>query len=238
MALDATQFTIVLLGTWFSSKSFLCECRSLEGYEYPVYITKACPKNLTEWKERSNALSCNASNAYMCMPNENITNLLEFCYSIGQILVEKGLCLFLYKRHSTVDDYSCHNFTYGCPTSNYRSQEVEKYPDCVSIGNGCFLAEPSCVKKNVDTTDNEDTKNNHLNTIGIVAGVLVFLIVAIIIIIIYRKIKSKCILLSPPKKKCFKKLFCFSLKRLTMNKVFYNKSEKFLGWFTLFLMCV
>lgn len=192
MALGSTQFAIVLLGVWFSSLSFICECRSLDGYEFPVSTTKACPKNLTEWKERSNTLSCNTSNAYMCMPNQNITYLLEFCYSRGQIRILKGLCAVL-QHHSTVHVYRCVNFTSGCPSSDYRSKDVEKYYKCVSIGNGCFLAEPSCVKKNVDKnspTNNEDKKNNHVGqTVGIVLG-LIIVIIIIIIIIIYCKIKK------------------------------------------------
>lgn len=64
--------------------------RPLDGYAYPVYTTEVCPKNLIEWKERSSALNCNQTNAYMCVPNENITELLEFCYSGPQIRIVKG----------------------------------------------------------------------------------------------------------------------------------------------------
>lgn len=64
--------------------------RPLDGYAYPVYTTDVCPKNLTEWKERSSAFNCNKTNAYMCVPNENITELLEFCYSGPQIRIVKG----------------------------------------------------------------------------------------------------------------------------------------------------
>lgn len=64
--------------------------RPLDGYAYPVYTTESCPKNLTEWKERSSALNCNQTNAYMCVPNENVTELLEFCYSEPQIRIVKG----------------------------------------------------------------------------------------------------------------------------------------------------
>uniref|UniRef100_A0A8W8NV67 Uncharacterized protein n=1 Tax=Magallana gigas TaxID=29159 RepID=A0A8W8NV67_MAGGI len=118
--------------------------RPLDGYVYPVYTTEVCPKNLTEWQERSSAFNCNKTNAYMCVPNENITELLEFCYSGPQIRIVKGLCMFLYKRHSTLDAYECNHFTEGCPSSNYRSQDVHIYQSCVAITNGCFLADPIC----------------------------------------------------------------------------------------------
>lgn len=34
--------------------------------------------------------------------------------------------MFLRKRFSIVDSYSCHNFTKGCPSSNYRFREFNK----------------------------------------------------------------------------------------------------------------
>lgn len=64
--------------------------RELEGYEFPVYSTDFCPKNGTEWKSRSSAINCTENNGYMCLPNENRTELLEFCYIYPQITVEKG----------------------------------------------------------------------------------------------------------------------------------------------------
>lgn len=64
--------------------------RPLDGYAFPVFITGVCPRNLTEWQERSSTFNCNRSNAYMCVPDENITELLQFCYSGPQIRIVKG----------------------------------------------------------------------------------------------------------------------------------------------------
>lgn len=64
--------------------------RELEGYEFPVYSTEFCPRNGTESKSRSSAINCTESNGYMCIPNENLTELLEFCYIYPQIPIEKG----------------------------------------------------------------------------------------------------------------------------------------------------
>lgn len=72
--------------------------RPLDGYAFPVFTTGICPRNLTEWQERSSAFNCNQTNAYMCVPDENITELLEFCYSLPQIRIVKGI-------------YTCLNFT-------------------------------------------------------------------------------------------------------------------------------
>lgn len=139
-----TLLTVVFFRTIVLSLIFLCDSRPLDGYAFTVYTTKLCPRNTTEWLERSTALNCTWRNAYMCVPNENITELLEFCYSLPQIQIGKGLCMFLYKRTSIIDAYECSHFTEGCPISNYRSKDVHQYQSCVVIANGCFLADPSC----------------------------------------------------------------------------------------------
>lgn len=64
--------------------------RPFDGYEFPVYTTEFCPRNMTEWQERSSILNCFKSNTYMCVPDENITELLEFCYSLPQIQLMNG----------------------------------------------------------------------------------------------------------------------------------------------------
>lgn len=57
---------------------------------FQVFSTKFCPRNKREWFERSFALNCTKRNGYMCMPNENITRLLEFCYKRPKIMMEPG----------------------------------------------------------------------------------------------------------------------------------------------------
>nr|XP_034322226.1 uncharacterized protein LOC105333531 isoform X6 [Crassostrea gigas] len=121
-----------------------CKPRKLEGYEFPVFSTESCPRNNAEWNERSSIINCTQSNGYTCLPNENFTELLEFCYVYPRILITKGICLYLYKRYSRVNSYNCSHFRYGCPDSNYFTSEVYNYPTCISIKDGCFLAEPSC----------------------------------------------------------------------------------------------
>lgn len=70
---------------------FLMNQKPFDGSEFPVFTTEFCPRNLTEWQERSTALNCTMRNAYMCVPDENITELLEFCYSQPQIQITKGI---------------------------------------------------------------------------------------------------------------------------------------------------
>lgn len=65
--------------------------RMIGGYEFPVYSTVVCPRNQTEWKERSTAINCTEENGYLCLPNENISQLLEFCYIYPFIWIEEGI---------------------------------------------------------------------------------------------------------------------------------------------------
>lgn len=62
----------------------------LEGYRFPVYTTEFCPRNQAEWNERSSAINCNVTNGYVCVPNENLKQLLEFCYGSPFLWIEKG----------------------------------------------------------------------------------------------------------------------------------------------------
>lgn len=64
--------------------------RLLKGYEFPVYTTKLCPRNKTQWNKRSVALNCTESNGYVCIPNEHFTDLVEFCYFASKMLIVKG----------------------------------------------------------------------------------------------------------------------------------------------------
>lgn len=154
---------IVLLGTICSSCLLTFECRLLNGYEFPVYTTKLCPRNKTQWNERSVALNCTESHGYVCIPNEHFTDLLEFCYFDSKMLIVKGLCMFLYKHPSAVDAYSCQSFVEGCPSSNYKFYEVHKYTSCVSIANGCFLAEPTCNRTSTESILSNSTVTTNNN---------------------------------------------------------------------------
>ena len=40
----------------------------------------SCPNNKSETQERSTAINCTEKEFYMCLPSENFTKLMEFCY--------------------------------------------------------------------------------------------------------------------------------------------------------------
>ena len=67
--------------------------KKLEGYKFPVYTTESCPRNKTEWDERSAVFYCQGKSSYACLPNENITELLEFCYPLPRIAIHQGRVL-------------------------------------------------------------------------------------------------------------------------------------------------
>ena len=76
----------------------LCYCYMLsqfqkkaEGYKFAVYTTEACPRNKTEWEKRESLFNCTKeSSSYACLPNENITELLEFCYPLQVLASHEG----------------------------------------------------------------------------------------------------------------------------------------------------
>ncbi|XP_078310352.1 uncharacterized protein LOC111135873 isoform X2 [Crassostrea virginica] len=179
---------LIFLGTFLPFH----ECRELKGYKFPVYTTETCPRNETEWNERSAVFFCRGESSYACLPNENITELLEFCYPLEVISIHQGICLFLRKDKSVVDSYDCKVFKQGCPTGPYFGETVYKYPSCVSIGNGCFLAEPSCESATQQTKQERPQQSNKSELIWIpsLLGVLVLCTILFISIVIYRRKRS------------------------------------------------
>lgn len=111
-------------------------CRKLEGYKFPVYSTVVCPKNEAEWEKRSSALMCSEENAYMCLPNEHFTELLEFCYTESRTLIE--------------EDPSCVHIENGCFLTE---------PNCKS-------AKPTYTPKTTTDIQFENGLNDSITTIS------------------------------------------------------------------------
>lgn len=55
-----------------------------------VYKTAACPTNQSEWLSRSASINCTSEKGYMCVPDETLMQLIEFCYRFGKTAVKKG----------------------------------------------------------------------------------------------------------------------------------------------------
>nr|XP_022303401.1 uncharacterized protein LOC111110996 isoform X2 [Crassostrea virginica] len=138
------HLNIFLYWTLISSIVLLKDCIAVKLDNISAYNTSSCPKNESEWKKRSDALKCNKTNSYMCLADDTLSELLEFCISFHPIGIRQGLCLLLHNR-SNVVMYECRDFTEGCPDEHYFSNELFKYPSCMVIQNGCFVAEHSCL---------------------------------------------------------------------------------------------
>lgn len=139
-----TNLCLMLLAILLFSCIHLHKCRELYGYKFRVFTTLDCPRNEQEWNVRSSALNCTERKSYLCLPNENFTGLLEFCYIKSRTLIVEGHCLYLVKSVSLVNAYNCGSFRYGCPKSSYLSTKIFEYPSCITLGSGCFRAETSC----------------------------------------------------------------------------------------------
>ena len=60
-----------------------------------AHRVRDCPRNETEWQKASNRLNCtsghsNPVNKYHCLPADNRTTLLEFCYNRTRTQVVEG----------------------------------------------------------------------------------------------------------------------------------------------------
>lgn len=64
--------------------------RQLNEYAFPVYTTEFCPRNESEWKARSSVFNCPGDYSYACFPNNEITELIEFCYNLPIIAIPNG----------------------------------------------------------------------------------------------------------------------------------------------------
>lgn len=155
-----------------------------------MYSTEFCPGNESEWNKRSSVLNCNKTNGYTCLPNGKLTELLEFCYTAPFIWIQEGVCLSLEGKGSNFGTYSCSHFRGGCHNNSYQSSRIFDYPACITIGNGCFLADQSCKSSSNGTSgiDKDD-------------WVWVFIVISIVVVVcfsssmlyVYRKRKfSSC----------------------------------------------
>ncbi|XP_062600474.1 uncharacterized protein LOC134262100 [Saccostrea cucullata] len=177
------------------------------------YVVNSCPLNKEETSEAATRLKCgedeNGRSPYVCVPVQNLTALVEFCFTKTIVaFYEIGHCLRAV-GDGHLDQFSCKNFTEGCPAEHFRSTDLYKYPAChhINTEKGCFVADPFCyATKNVTTgiistpilgilnisTDhtNYSESNNtavyaELGSIGAVIGVITALLVFLGIIMIW-----------------------------------------------------
>lgn len=64
-------------------------------YRYPVYSVTSCPTDATKWETAARQRNCNFDeakpiNLYLCVPNQEKTEFLEFCYDEIRPMVQPG----------------------------------------------------------------------------------------------------------------------------------------------------
>ncbi|XP_056015275.1 uncharacterized protein LOC125656640 [Ostrea edulis] len=115
-----------------------------------MYPVESCPGDGDSWQKAGITLNCSKDiigrNLYQCAPNEDKTDLVEFCLkgSIGRF--EEGLCVYAYPSgHLGVKN--CTTFVTGCPETSYNNDEIYNYPACLEINReaGCYLADLTCL---------------------------------------------------------------------------------------------
>ena len=62
-----------------------------------------CPRDEKEWQKASKRLNCtgdvlSTKNKYHCLPADNFTTLLEFCYTRTRAQVIKGTSAVIYTK--------------------------------------------------------------------------------------------------------------------------------------------
>lgn len=138
-------------------------------YEFDVFPVQNCPVNKEGWDLASARLNCNSTRGYHCVPNKDLTSLIEFCYPKGyRFPFEKGNCLELASR-GILNQVPCKDtFPGGCPEKFYFSDEIFNYPLCLIINTklGCFEADYKCINtelmknKTVEPTSISSTESN------------------------------------------------------------------------------
>lgn len=105
--------------------------------------------NKEAWDKSSDRLKCTKTHGYHCVPNSQLTSLIEFCYPRGEkILFQEGNCLEL-AGSGILNHFQCKQiFSSGCPDTFYFGNAIYKYPKCLAINTTlrCFDEDVQCIK--------------------------------------------------------------------------------------------
>ncbi|XP_056000822.1 uncharacterized protein LOC125657033 isoform X2 [Ostrea edulis] len=190
-------------------------CRSLTAdYTFHAVEVDSCPRNRSEWMAASEGLNCtenSSTNNFHCVPNYNLTHLLQFCYDSDSALFEAGYCVVL-SRSSSLDALPCSQFIEGkCPANFYISNMMYEVPACLEIDSECYNADPTCTRatpQQADTTTFTENSSEHwtastmtlLTTaeftkatmaVPIVLGVIIPTLSMIVVIMVCRKMEKQ-----------------------------------------------
>lgn len=60
------------------------------NYRFKVDPVDVCPMNKTEFETAAKRMNCTGRSRYLCAPNSDLTNLIEFCAEKTRSLFPKG----------------------------------------------------------------------------------------------------------------------------------------------------
>lgn len=96
----------------------------ISGYRFDVNPVERCPMNATEFETAARKRNCTGDNRYLCAPDRNLSNLIEFCTDRKISLFHKGNCLRL-EDTGDLNHYNCvERFDSGCPTKPYLDNAI------------------------------------------------------------------------------------------------------------------
>lgn len=152
-------------------------------------FVNSCPKNKAEYLKASGKLQCGTDKQnniqYLCLPNQEKTSLVEFCFDGMMGAREKGNCMEA--TLGKVIERSCRHFTRGCPNNTFMDFEFYKYPACQNINtkHHCYVMDPSCSSlKSNEETSSHDTAVYIGSSLG---GFILIIAVVIAIFILKRR---------------------------------------------------
>lgn len=152
-------------------------------------------KYLKDWLRASKRLNCtndfsNPVNRYHCLPADDLSTLVEFCYKETRPRVSKGSCMLYVQNISYLNGYNCSGFSEGCPNNMYFSDESYQFPRCVEINSKrrCFVAESSCrestkTNQTSHSTSTETSKRNDDVLAWSIFSAAFFLVVIVVVVI-------------------------------------------------------
>lgn len=167
-----------------------------------AHKVELCPKNTKEWQIASRRLNCtndisNTKNRYHCLPANDLSTLVEFCYDKTRPGVVKGLCMLYVQRINYLNGYNCSGFRDGCPDKMYFSDESYLFPRCseINLKRLCLVAESSCqgnASGDIQTshpasTETSKRKDKALAWSISLAAVLLLVVIVIVIICNWKK---------------------------------------------------
>lgn len=114
------------------------------NYTFKVLPVDRCPMNESDWKAAAEITGCNDTHVYHCVPDKFHSSLIEFCYYKKPNLVQEGNCLELAAK-GILHQVKCDNFSRGCPEQPYLSDEIYRYPVCLSVEFDCFTSDAKCL---------------------------------------------------------------------------------------------